>query len=320
MSNAWIHYAAAVYYASALAVGIGCTAIIVRIASTARGDTVLGTFLLFYIAFTIDLFLFTLGSYLAEFAFYDFLAIMRPYHLASSFFRFFLMASIAVMGNELLPVETRRVRNSVFGLIALGCFVYAGLVGVPTVEEGRIVISMPDRVRVVDFIFIATVVYTLTVGITKMDRLTETARGLIKRIVILIVLFLPVIVIDNMRIVYGSILLSPLLYCALSLTVLEYLLRPSFRYIAATGNEVGEAPAATSEERLRHVLDPHALSEREMQTAVLAAQGFSNRQIGEELFVSIPTVKSHLYSVYKKSGIRSRYQLSALLSEKQSEV
>ena len=78
--------------------------------------------------------------------------------------------------------------------------------------------------------------------------------------------------------------------------------------------------AATNEERLRHVLDRHALSEREMQTAVLAAQGFGNRQIGEELFVSIPTVKSHLYSVYKKSGIRSRYQLIALLSENQSEV
>ena len=78
--------------------------------------------------------------------------------------------------------------------------------------------------------------------------------------------------------------------------------------------------AATSAERLRHVLDPRALSEREMQTAVLAAQGFGNRQIGEELFVSISTVKSHLYSVYKKSGIRSRYQLIALLSENQSEV
>lgn len=320
MSNAWIHYASAVYYVSALAVGVGCTTIIVRIASTARGDTMLRAFLLFYIAFTIDLFLFTLGSYLAEFAFDDFLATIGPYHLASSFFRFFLMASVAVMGNELLPVKTRRIRNIVFGLIALGCFVYAGFVGVPTVEEGAIVISMPDRVRVVDFIFIATVVYTLTVGITTMDGQTETARGLVKRIVVLIALFLPVIVIDNMRIVYGSLLLSPLLYCALSLTVLEYLLRPSFRYLAATGNEVGEPPASNNEQRLRSVLGPHDLSEREMQTALLAARGFSNRRIGEELFVSIPTVKSHLYSVYKKSGLRSRYQLIALVSENQSEV
>ena len=48
------------------------------------------------------------------------------------------------------------------------------------------------------------------------------------------------------------------------------------------------------------------LSERETEVVVLAARGFSNRLIGEELHVSEATVKRHLANVYQKIGVRSR--------------
>ncbi len=48
------------------------------------------------------------------------------------------------------------------------------------------------------------------------------------------------------------------------------------------------------------------LSERETEVVVLAARGFSNRLIGEELHVSEATVKRHLANVYEKIGVRSR--------------
>jgi DNA-binding CsgD family transcriptional regulator len=41
-----------------------------------------------------------------------------------------------------------------------------------------------------------------------------------------------------------------------------------------------------------------------MQIAELAAQGLSNREIGERLFLSPRTIGSHLYRIFPKLGIK----------------
>ena len=55
-----------------------------------------------------------------------------------------------------------------------------------------------------------------------------------------------------------------------------------------------------------------SLSAQELQVARMAAEGFSNRQIGERLYLSHRTVASHLYHIFPKLGITSRAQLAAL--------
>ncbi|MDH2413838.1 AAA family ATPase [Nocardioides sp. CER19] len=55
------------------------------------------------------------------------------------------------------------------------------------------------------------------------------------------------------------------------------------------------------------------LSAQELQIARLAAEGLSNREIGERLFLSPRTVGSHLYRIFPKLGIASRSQLSVRL-------
>jgi DNA-binding CsgD family transcriptional regulator len=51
------------------------------------------------------------------------------------------------------------------------------------------------------------------------------------------------------------------------------------------------------------------LSPQELQIAQLAAEGLSNREIGEQLYLSHRTVESHLYRLFPKLGITSRTQL-----------
>ena len=55
------------------------------------------------------------------------------------------------------------------------------------------------------------------------------------------------------------------------------------------------------------------LSPQELQIARLAAQGLTNREIGQTLYLSHRTVGSHLYRVFPKLGISSRSQLAAAL-------
>ena len=55
-----------------------------------------------------------------------------------------------------------------------------------------------------------------------------------------------------------------------------------------------------------------SLSAQELQVARMAAEGLSNRQIGERLYLSPRTVASHLYRIFPKLGIGSRAQLTAM--------
>jgi len=56
-----------------------------------------------------------------------------------------------------------------------------------------------------------------------------------------------------------------------------------------------------------------ALSAQELQIARLAAEGLSNREIGERLYLSPRTVGSHLYRIFPKLDITSRAQLAGRL-------
>jgi len=57
----------------------------------------------------------------------------------------------------------------------------------------------------------------------------------------------------------------------------------------------------------------HELTAQEMQIAQLAAQGLTNREIGERLFLSHRTIGSHLYRLFPKLGITSRSELAGAL-------
>jgi DNA-binding CsgD family transcriptional regulator len=62
---------------------------------------------------------------------------------------------------------------------------------------------------------------------------------------------------------------------------------------------------------------PEALDEltaQELQIAQLAAEGLSNRDIGQRLYLSHRTISTHLYRVFPKLGITSRGELSPALA------
>jgi len=55
------------------------------------------------------------------------------------------------------------------------------------------------------------------------------------------------------------------------------------------------------------------LGDRELEVAMLAARGLSNRDIANELFLSPKTVENTLGKVFRKLGARSRTQLTILV-------
>ncbi len=59
--------------------------------------------------------------------------------------------------------------------------------------------------------------------------------------------------------------------------------------------------------------DGHGLTPREQAVARLVASGKSNREVGEELYLSTKAIEYHLANIFTKVGIRSRRQLAERL-------
>ena len=56
--------------------------------------------------------------------------------------------------------------------------------------------------------------------------------------------------------------------------------------------------------------DLDRLTEREREVMRLIARGYSYREVGAELFISIKTVETHMSSVLRKLQLSSRHELT----------
>jgi DNA-binding NarL/FixJ family response regulator len=73
-------------------------------------------------------------------------------------------------------------------------------------------------------------------------------------------------------------------------------------------------PSASGSASINSARRASASSRVSNQSAQLAADGLSNREIGERLYLSHRTVESHLYRLFPKLGVTSRAQLRDALS------
>lgn len=84
-----------------------------------------------------------------------------------------------------------------------------------------------------------------------------------------------------------------------------------FGAVAERARQELRASGETSRQRASDAWDQ--LSPQELQIARMAAEGLTNREIGQKLFLSHRTVGSHLYRLFPKLGITSRAQLASAL-------
>lgn len=63
------------------------------------------------------------------------------------------------------------------------------------------------------------------------------------------------------------------------------------------------------------VMEERGLSERELEVAWLLYRGYTNRQIGEELYIAETTVKKHVSHIYQKMDVCSRKEFRAKVRE-----
>ena len=76
-----------------------------------------------------------------------------------------------------------------------------------------------------------------------------------------------------------------------------------------------ELLAAGGRPRRARISSVDALTASELRVARRAATGRTNREIAQELFVTVKAVEKHLASAYRKLGIQGRGELACALSQ-----
>ncbi len=74
-----------------------------------------------------------------------------------------------------------------------------------------------------------------------------------------------------------------------------------------------KSPSAPDPQSL---FEKYNISKREQEIVLLVCKGKSNKEIEAELFISLQTVKDHITSIYRKTGLKNRVQLTNLFRGK----
>jgi DNA-binding CsgD family transcriptional regulator len=74
--------------------------------------------------------------------------------------------------------------------------------------------------------------------------------------------------------------------------------------------------AQNHQQKLELIIEKYSISKRELEILRLMLEGCNNKEIEQQLFISYHTVKNHVSSLYRKLGVRNRYQLLHLLTRK----
>lgn len=255
-----------------------------------RDDRLARAFLLFYLPFSL------LVMTMLVMVFTEVVAPLPPWVLALTEYlesfpgRYALMLALPLFAHRVYGVQEPR-RDRVVVIVVVSAF------GLQHVTEFLLGGAWDPRGDVAeDLLFALLVGYTLVLAIRHRGE-DGVYRPLARRFFLLLLLWIPGTVHDVFLVDGPGFRLYPLWYSLLGVVLVVTLVRRSF----VVGEEL---PADWT------------LTARESEVVRLVSQGLTNRQIAGQLIISENTVKTHLRSVFDKTGYRNRIALVAALKSR----
>jgi len=115
----------------------------------------------------------------------------------------------------------------------------------------------------------------------------------------------------------GSITIGFALFYSEILPVESFYIFPAFYicfnlvFLPSLLNNLAAQPSRDPDQEK---LNAMGISPREAEVACLLLLGLSYKEIGEKLFISLPTVQTHVSRIYQKAGVNSKMELLRLFS------
>lgn len=254
-------------------------------------NSLLKVFTLFFLSYSVYLFSLIVSGFLME-AFNDESPLLMEAALTITLFGFAqLLFSISAFPLYLASSRVKKQLTLVFALI----FIAYAVVSRATISWDAEIQSytVPSFINPLYFILLITVnFWAAFYGLYSIKNAGPQARPLLKTIVPVLLCFLPLWGVDALFNFRFSRFFSLALY-----VFFAYLLLRTSRGVSITTNRA-------SADNLVELL-----SEREREVLTLILSGADNKQIGEAMFISVNTVKTHIKKILKKTGAKDRFTL-----------
>ncbi|MBN1647624.1 MAG: helix-turn-helix transcriptional regulator [Spirochaetales bacterium] len=221
---------------------------------------------------------------------------------------YLLLVFVPLLVHELTGIQKRKALDTVFIALSLIVFILAK----SSALIKNLSLESPEN-----FLLFPVLIYSLLLGFTNIRRIDNREKRIFARKWLLLVAFSLVLLIlellsgDTDRTAAGAqgiyLLLKtgktlyPLIYAGFSVLFVHHFARHIL---------VKSVPAENPD--IRTVCNTYNLSSREKDVLLLILKGYSNTQIGKELFISIGTVKTHIGNIFRKIGVKQRAELLSL--------
>ena len=230
--------------------------------------------------------------------------------------KYALMVTFPVFIHSFFNVPHAKNRNLVFAGLALILCIAEHLFDF--VFQAKFAETVAGDID--DLVLMLVFFYGFVTGISEYRQLFEQERmRLAKHALIFLGISMPAIIVDTLF--HGSfpIVLYPIVYSSFSIILTYHLVKYSLAKSQKAKPSLSEDEDESSSEGLadsmltEELYQQYNISPREREVLPLLIQGYSNHQIGETLFISVSTVKTHLRNIYSKFSVNNRYELIAFL-------
>ncbi|MCX7710615.1 MAG: helix-turn-helix transcriptional regulator [Clostridia bacterium] len=121
---------------------------------------------------------------------------------------------------------------------------------------------------------------------------------------------------DNLPLFIYKIPYTPLMYFLLNAVGIAFL--KGYKAEGPDSQNDYERTKAEAADPYEVLCKKYGVTERELEIVRYIVSGYGNPEISSKLFISQNTVKNHVYNIYRKIGIKNRFELISLLSQVQN--
>jgi len=231
-------------------------------------------------------------------------------YFESAVVKYLVMFTTPVFIHYLFRVPGASVKNRIIGGLAIALFIGRHIFDIAVHDEliGNIGKAISDSS------IVGVMLYSFLTGWRYRANLLETVSPKQARLFLIVFgCFLPFLVNDTFLSERSYFRFYPILYCLLSvLFSYHFLHQPQQKPDVEAAPQMPNAESMLPDDAF---FAQYNISAREKEIVALMAQGYSNQQIGDTLFISLNTVKTHVRNIYQKFEISSREELKARLNQ-----
>jgi DNA-binding CsgD family transcriptional regulator len=219
------------------------------------------------------------------------------------FFGALAIFATAIFMHFLVSVRYTRLKNALAGGMSLFVMISYPLSSYFTREHHLIAQILQFSGYIT---FFAVFLYISLVGLSGAKQIQEQSKKHLTRLFSwILLLLLPIFILDFFILddfFDLAPVFFPLLYAGISTIFLV-------QFIRLYGHPHEIPPETSSQEiPLEDMFEQYTLSPREQDVARLILEGRTNQEIGEKLFISLSTVKTHVSNVYQKFNVKNRVE------------